>query len=113
MGGISKEDSFKLLDAFYEQGGNFIDTASNYQNNESEEWIGEWAAARGIRDQLVIATKYTTNYESFRLGKGIKSVNYSGNSKKTLHLSVEASLKKLQTSYIDILYLHWWDYSTR
>jgi len=111
MGSMNKETSFKLLDAFYEAGGNFIDTANNYQDESSEEFIGEWSEARGIRDQLVIATKYTTNFK--RGNDSIKQkVQYSGNNIKSLHLSVEASLKKLRTSYIDILYIHWWDWNT-
>ncbi|KAL7928369.1 NADP-dependent oxidoreductase domain-containing protein [Trichoderma chlorosporum] len=111
MGSMDKENSFKLLDAFYEAGGNFIDTANNYQNEQSEAWIGEWAAKRGIRDQLVIATKYTSDYRSHELGKG-KTPNFMGNHRKSLHLSVRDSLKKLQTDYIDILYIHWWDHTT-
>lgn len=57
MGNMTKESSFKLLDTFWDQGGNFIDTAGNYQDGTSEKFIGEWAEARGIRDHLVIATK--------------------------------------------------------
>jgi len=59
---------------------------------------------------MVIATKYTTCY---RAGYGDKEilVNTTGNGTKSLHLSVEASLKKLQTSYIDLLYVHWWDFT--
>ena len=57
MGDMDKESSFKLLDAFYEFGGNFIDTANGYQDGSSEEFIGEWMEARGVRDQMVIATK--------------------------------------------------------
>ena len=57
FGAMDKEGSFKLLDAFYEAGGNFIDTANNYQDESSEEFIGEWMEARGVRDQMVIATK--------------------------------------------------------
>ncbi|KAK5448037.1 putative aryl-alcohol dehydrogenase aad14 [Exophiala xenobiotica] len=111
MGSMSKENSFKLLDAFYEAGGNFIDTANNYQDEQSEKWIGEWMATKKNRDMMVIATKFTTAYRSYELGKG-KTVNYSGNHKKSLHLSVNDSLKKLQTDYIDLLYLHWWDWTT-
>ncbi|GHJ85225.1 hypothetical protein NliqN6_1627 [Naganishia liquefaciens] len=111
MGSMNKEQSFKLLDAFFEAGGNAIDTANNYQNEESEQWIGEWMEARGNRDQMVIATKYTTSYKAYALGKN-EARNQVGNHKKSLYLSVEDSLKKLKTSYIDILYLHWWDHST-
>ncbi|KAK0472578.1 NADP-dependent oxidoreductase domain-containing protein [Armillaria novae-zelandiae] len=111
MGFMNKESSFKLLDAYFDMGGNFIDTANVYQDGSSEEFIGEWAEQRGIRDQLVIATKYTANYQRSNDSVAQK-VNYVGNSSKSLHLSVEASLKKLRTDYIDILYLHWWDWET-
>ena len=57
MGAMDKAASFKLLDAFYAAGGNFIDTTNNFQDGESEEFIGEWMEARGLRDQMVIATK--------------------------------------------------------
>jgi aryl-alcohol dehydrogenase-like predicted oxidoreductase len=59
----------------------------------------------------VIATKFTTPYRSYELGKG-KTVNFSGNHKRSIHMSVRDSLKKLQTDFIDILYLHWWDWTT-
>jgi aryl-alcohol dehydrogenase-like predicted oxidoreductase len=111
MGAMDKEASFALLDAYYEMGGNFIDTANNYQDESSERFIGEWAEARGIRDQLVIATKYTTNYKMGN--KDIKiQANYTGNNHKSMHVSVNASLAKLRTTYIDILYVHWWDFDT-
>ena len=57
MGAMDKESSFKLLDAFYEAGGNFIDTSNNYQEETSEIFIGEWMEQRKIRDQMVVATK--------------------------------------------------------
>ncbi|KAI0346388.1 aryl-alcohol dehydrogenase [NADP(+)] [Trametopsis cervina] len=110
MGAMNKEDSFKLLDAYYEAGGNFIDTANNYQSESSEEFLGEWMEQRGIRDQIVLATKYTTPYKRAEDAK--QRTHYAGNNTKSLHLSVEASLKKLRTSYIDILYVHWWDYTS-
>lgn len=113
MGSMNKEDSFKMLDKFWECGGNFVDTANNYQNETSEMFIGEWMEMKGNRDQMVIATKYTS---SWKRGASIEEIpqrtHYVGNSTKSLHLSVEASLKKLRTTYIDILYLHWWDYTT-
>ncbi|KAF9064584.1 NADP-dependent oxidoreductase domain-containing protein [Rhodocollybia butyracea] len=111
MGSMDKEASFKLLDAYFDMGGNFIDTANGYQDESSEEFIGEWMEKRGIRDQLVVATKYTTN---FKRGDSsiVQKANYTGNNVKSMHLSVEASLKKLRTSYIDLFYVHWWDYET-
>jgi len=111
MGAMDKESSFKLLDAFYDAGGNFIDTANNYQDETSEEFIGEWAEKRGIRDQLVIATKFTTNFKRGNDAVAIKA-NYTGNNVKSMTISVNASLAKLRTSYIDILYVHWWDWET-
>lgn len=111
MGSMNKENSFKLLDAFEDAGGNFIDTANNYQNEQSEEWIGEWMEKKKNRDFMVIATKFTTNYRMEKDGKG-KTVNHSGNHKKSLHMSLRDSLAKLKTDYIDILYVHWWDWTT-
>ncbi|THH32098.1 hypothetical protein EUX98_g2127 [Antrodiella citrinella] len=112
MGAMNKEDSFKLLDAFYDAGGNFVDTSNNYQDETSEEFIGEWMEQRGIRDQIVLATKYTTNYKRGEPASFGQKAQYTGNNVKSMHLSVEASLKKLRTDYIDILYVHWWDYTS-
>lgn len=111
MGSMDKDASFKLLDTFVEAGGNFIDTSNNYQNEQSETWIGEWMAQRKNRDQIVLATKFTTDYRSYKLGQG-KTPNSCGNHKRSLHMSVRDSLRKLQTDWIDILYVHWWDYTT-
>jgi aryl-alcohol dehydrogenase-like predicted oxidoreductase len=110
MGACDQKTTESILDFFYESGGNFIDTANNYQSEESEKWIGEWMQKKGVRDQMVIATKFTT---PFRAGHGDKEIliNSGGNGTKSLHVSLEASLKKLQTTYIDLLYVHWWDYT--
>ncbi|KAM5344714.1 hypothetical protein ACJ41O_010576 [Fusarium nematophilum] len=108
---INEEQSFKVLDAYADAGGNFLDTANVYQNEESEAIVGRWMASRANRDLMVVATKYTGDYHMWDMGPG-KSVNYSGNHKKSLRLSVRDSLSKLQTSYIDILYLHMWDWSS-
>ncbi|KAJ5577931.1 uncharacterized protein N7459_006895 [Penicillium hispanicum] len=110
LGECDKETSFKILDTFYENGGNFIDTANAYQNEESEAWLGEWMEKRGVRDEIVMATKYTSPYQKHNQSK--LQPNYVGNNAKSLRLSVEASLKKLRTDYIDLLYVHWWDFST-
>ncbi|KAL8789678.1 MAG: hypothetical protein Q9195_006731 [Heterodermia aff. obscurata] len=114
MGSMTKTDVFGILDFFYSQGGNFIDTASNYQSEQSETWIGEWLASKpeGFRDQMVIATKFTTGYLAYKGSDNIIQSNYIGNNKKTLKHSLDASLKKLQTDYIDVLYVHWWDFTT-
>ena len=111
MGKCDKSTAFGMLDYFHSMGGNFIDTSGNYQNEESETWIGEWMAKKGVRDEMVIATKFTTSYKAYDSSIVNKS-NYGGNHSKSIRLSVEASLKKLQTSYIDVLYMHWWDFTT-
>ncbi|KAK0203288.1 NADP-dependent oxidoreductase domain-containing protein [Desarmillaria ectypa] len=111
MGSMDRESSFKLLDAYYDMGGNFIDTANSYQDESSEEFIGEWMQSRGIRDQIVLATKYTANYKHRK--PSIKhQVNYAGNHAKSLNVSVTESLRKLRTNYIDILYVHCYDFET-
>ena len=63
--------------------------------------------ARGIRDQVVLATKFSTNYQSYKGFDGRINTNFMGNGTKSLHLSVRASLKKLRTDYIDVLWVHW------
>ncbi|KAJ6139837.1 hypothetical protein N7471_006323 [Penicillium samsonianum] len=110
LGECNKETSFQILDTYYENGGNFIDTANNYQFEESEKWLGEWMEVRGVRDQIVLATKYTSPYRMHN--KSEIQANFVGNNAKSLKLSVDASLKKLRTDYIDLLYVHWWDFST-
>ncbi|GKZ74618.1 putative aryl-alcohol dehydrogenase aad14 [Aspergillus niger] len=112
MGSMSKEAAFKLLDAYHEAGGNFIDTASAYQAGQSETWIGEWMQARQNRDSVVLATKFGMDYRSPAMGRGHKTANFAGNSRRGIHVSVRDSLQKLQTDYIDILYVHYWDYTT-
>ncbi|KAF3159216.1 hypothetical protein TWF106_006227 [Orbilia oligospora] len=112
MGTMDKKTSFELLDAFYTAGGNFIDTAINYQDGESETWIGEWMEARKNRTEMVIATKATTGYRYPDLKNGGVYVNTVGNSTKNIHESVRVSLERLKTDYIDLLWIHWWDYTT-
>lgn len=68
-------------------------------------------AERKLRDSIVIATKFTTLFPDPKVRPRM-AANYAGNHTKSLRLSVEASLKKLQTDYIDLLYVHWWDFST-
>lgn len=111
MGMMNQAESHKLLDSYYEFGGNFIDTANNYQDEQSEIIIGDWIKIRDNRDMLFIATKYTINYRRYQEQSG-RAVNYGGNSKKSMFLSLGASLKKLQTDYIDLFYVHLWDWST-
>ena len=110
MGECSKQTSFSILDHFYQCGGNFIDTANMYMAGESEDWLGEWMATRGIRDQLVVATKYSVPLKTPATEpEGCILSNYGGNNKKSLRLSLETSLKRLRTDYVDVLYVHAWE----
>lgn len=112
MGTMDKEQSFALLDAFYQAGGNFVDTSINYHDGESEHNIGEWMTQRNNRDEMFLATKYTAQWRKKELGFRPQIANFTGNSRKTLLLSVEESLRRLGTSYIDLLWLHTWEYTT-
>ena len=86
LGSVNKEEAFKLLDTYFEAGGNFIDTSNNYQNEESELWLGEWMQARGNRDKMVIATKYTMDYQSYK--DGANNPNLWGNHRRSLKTSL-------------------------
>jgi aryl-alcohol dehydrogenase-like predicted oxidoreductase len=102
--GASKEESKKIFDRFAEAGGNFIDTSVNYTNGTSEKFLGEFTKVD--REYFVIATKYTLTHPEQT------DPNQGGNSRKNMMHSVERSLKRLQTDYIDLLYLHMWDFMT-
>ena len=102
--GADKETSFQIMETFIKAGGNFFDTANFYKSGTSEKIIGEFVSDRD-RDYFVIATKYS-------LFDNTTNPNASGNNRKNMMRSVEASLKRLQTDFIDVLYLHIWDFLT-
>lgn len=104
--GASQDDSRAIFDAFAAAGGNFIDTSSNYTNGTAERFVGDFVVAD--RDYWVIATKYTLR----RPGSNPDDLNAGGNHRKNMRRTVEASLRRLNTDHIDLLYLHMWDYST-
>ena len=101
--GSTKEESRKIYDAFVEAGGNFIDTADLYTNGTSERFLGEFMASD--RERIVLATKYTNSAPG-------ADPNAAGNHRKNMMQSVEASLKRLNTDYIDLYWLHVWDFLT-
>jgi len=99
--GAEKAVSFSIMEAFANAGGNFLDTANIYKLGTSEKIIGEFINPRD-RDFFAIATKYS-------LRDNNTNPNASGNNRKNMMRSVEQSLQRLQTGFIDILYLHIWD----
>ena len=101
--GSDAQEARRIFDAYVDRGGNFIDTANQYTGGTSERFVGEFAQEK--REQLVIATKYTL---PLRAG----DPNAGGNHRKSMVRSVESSLQRLKTDYIDLLYLHAWDFLT-
>ncbi len=93
----------RMLDRFVEAGGNFIDTADVYTAGASEEIVGRWLAGQS-RDDLVIATKVRFGTHGAASGP-----NRSGLGRKHIVAQVEASLRRLQTDYIDLYQVHMWD----
>jgi aryl-alcohol dehydrogenase-like predicted oxidoreductase len=101
--GAAKDEARKVYNAYRESGGNFIDTANVYTNGSSELFLGEFV--KGHRESMVLATKYTNSAPG-------KDPNAAGNHRKNMAQSVEASLKRLQTDYIDLYWVHIWDQIT-
>ncbi|UYZ62278.1 aldo/keto reductase [Hymenobacter weizhouensis] len=101
--GASKDESHKIFEAFAEAGGNFIDTANRYTEGTSEKFVGEFI--RPDRERFVLATKYS-------LFTRHGDVNAGGNHRKNLVQSLDASLLRLGTDYIDLYWLHAWDSTT-
>jgi len=101
--GSPKDEARKVYDAFREAGGNFIDTANFYTNGTSESFLGEFM--KGHRQTVVLATKYTISAPG-------TDPNAAGNQRKNMMQSVEGSLKRLQTDYIDLYWVHMWDQIT-
>src|ERR1035437_6626852 len=102
-GAPSQQQIAGIVDAFQEAGGNVIDTAVTYGDGQSERAVAH--AVRGRREQFVLSTKYT-------LSRDIGNANAAGNHRKNLRFSLEASLRQLDTDYIDIYWVHLWDRHT-
>ncbi|MFW6202464.1 MAG: aldo/keto reductase [Gemmatimonadota bacterium] len=98
--GASEAASREVFEAFADAGGNFIDTANSYTDGQSEEIVGRLIAPD--RDRFVLSTKYT---HAGRWG----DPNGAGNHRKNLVRSLEESLVRLGTEYVDVLWLHAWD----
>lgn len=87
FGGVDRDAAFQVLDAYFAAGGNFLDCANSYTDEQSETIVGEWLQDRGVRDRMVIATKFTLDYKFHQHGKN-QVVNYGGSSKVSMHLSL-------------------------
>lgn len=101
--GAGKEESKKIFDVYVKTGGNFIDTANRYTEGTSEKYVGEFI--KSDREHFVLATKYT-------LFTRKNDPNFCGNHRKNMVRSLEESLKRLQVDYIDLYWLHAWDFTT-
>jgi aryl-alcohol dehydrogenase-like predicted oxidoreductase len=101
--GAPPAECARILDAYADAGGNVIDTAINYRGGASEEILGELLAGR--RDRFALATKYTVSRDR-------DDPNGAGNHRKNLRLSLDTSLRRLRTDYIDIYWVHMWDRDT-
>jgi aryl-alcohol dehydrogenase-like predicted oxidoreductase len=101
--GASKEESRAMFEAYAGAGGNFIDTANRYTEGTSERLVGELIAPD--REHWVVATKYT-------LWMRRDDPNFSGNHRKNLIQALDASLERLGTEYVDLYWVHVWDFTT-
>ncbi|HEX8330491.1 MAG TPA: aldo/keto reductase [Hymenobacter sp.] len=100
--GSPDDVSQRIFTAYVEAGGNFIDTADVYAGGRSEELVGRFVAEGGLRDQLVLATKFGFNARPGQPHAG-------GNGRKHIHQALEGSLRRLKTDYVDLYWLHVWD----
>ncbi len=100
--GSPAETARKIFDRYLEAGGNFIDTADGYTNGKSEELVGQFLKDGGRRDRVALATKFTFNTVA-------GDPNAGGNGRKNIYRALEGSLRRLQTDYIDLYWLHAWD----
>jgi aryl-alcohol dehydrogenase-like predicted oxidoreductase len=98
--GSPKAEAQKVYETYREAGGNFIDTANFYTGGTSEKFVGEFI--KGHRDSVVLATKYSNAAPG-------NDPNAAGNHRKSMMQALEASLKRLQTDYIDLYWVHIWD----
>src|SRR5262250_382885 len=100
--GSEESVSRSVFDGYIEAGGNFVDTADAYTGGHSEELVGKFIADRKLRDRVVLATKFTFNADP-------GNPNARGNGRKNLYRALEGSLRRLDTDYIDLYWLHAWD----
>jgi aryl-alcohol dehydrogenase-like predicted oxidoreductase len=91
-----------IFNRYLEAGGNVLDTADGYTNGKSEELVGKFIQEGGLRDRVVLATKFTFNAET-------GNPNAGGNGRKNIYRALHGSLRRLKTDYTDLYWLHAWD----
>ncbi|MCM6775783.1 aldo/keto reductase [Nocardia sp. CDC159] len=101
--GASLGECRRIVDAYADAGGNVVDTAVSYRGGESEEFLGQLLGER--RDRFVVSSKYTVTRDP-------SDPNAAGNHRKNLRLSLETSLRRLRTDYVDLYWVHMWDRHT-
>jgi aryl-alcohol dehydrogenase-like predicted oxidoreductase len=100
--GADEATSRSIFDRYVDAGGNFLDTADGYQLGHSEKMCGKFMHDRKLRDQIVLATKFTFNGSP-------GNPNSGGNGRKNIYRALDASLQRLNTDFIDLYWLHAWD----
>ncbi len=100
--GSEESVSQSIFDRYVEEGGNFIDTADGYTGGKSEELLGKFIAEKNLRDRIVLATKFTFNQDA-------GNPNAGGNGRKNIYRALHSSLRRLQTDFVDLYWLHAWD----
>ena len=91
-----------VFNAYVDAGGNFVDTAEAYADGRSEEMLAGFIGKRGLRDKVVLATKFSFSAED-------GNPNAAGNGRKNMVRALEGSLKRLGTDYVDLYWMHIWD----
>lgn len=103
--GSEEKTSQQVFNHYIDAGGNFVDTADGYTGGHSEQLVGQFIAERDLRDFVVLATKFTFNQQT-------GNPNAGGNGRKNIYRALDSSLRRLQTDYIDLYYVHAWDLVT-
>jgi len=106
--GSTDEESAAVFDAYIEAGGRSVDTADVYSGGRSEGLLGRFIEERGIRDEIVLATKYAFNADPGGSSRPTSPL-YGGSSRKNMHRALEGSLRRLRTDHIDLYWMHVWD----
>ncbi|SIR50932.1 aldo/keto reductase [Micromonospora avicenniae] len=100
--GKTEAEAEPIFRRYLEAGGNFVDTADFYTAGESERILGRLITSAGVRDRLVLTSKFTNSTDP-------GDPNASGNGRKHMIRALEASLRRLGTDYLDLYLLHTWD----